>query len=369
MQNKIILTPGYSNPLVESTLNTVTAELEDYVTIKAKSDSQKEADISEPAFRVTILDFIQAKIQQTIDSIRQNLLVASGLIKVREFEINTKKQCEQNKNEITDKKLRTAELERRKAALKPDRKKMRIRRGLFYVALFVGLADACLAFSSFRQASYSVIMALIASVAIFGVISISNLILVPLVKNAQGALQKRIRIGVILLVSFFFFFSIASLRATGINSDINVTVNASETPQQNVAISAWPICLISYTLFSIVFLASLFFWQKQEEKMQEQEYKDIGTAITALQKEINELEKKTKIIETDIIRQKDEARELFDYYKKTILRIKNTGTFSVTLYKKTYASFTATIPGFFSDKHDFIYDEEINFFNPEKQEL
>jgi hypothetical protein len=369
MQHKIILKPGFSSPAVEALLTDAANTVTDYVKVQAKHDCQKEPGISEPAFKITILDFIQAKIQQVIDGIRQNLLVASRIMQVREFEITAKKQCEKNKAEIVERELQIKELERKKQLSTPDQQKMKSRVWLPVVAISVAIADAAVANNSFRQAGYSVILALLASAAIFGVISILNLIVAPWINNAPGKAKKVLRGAIILITGFLFFLSIANLRATGLNNLIDTAIHTSAMPESNLQVSVWPICLVSFGLFATVFFASIFFWQGKEEKTKAEQYKKLHTQITLLQQEVTTLQQETGILESDILTQKDEARELFDYYKKTILRIKNTGTFSVTLYKKTYASFTATIPGFFSDKQDFIYDEEINFFNPEKQEL
>jgi hypothetical protein len=362
MQHEIILTPAFSNPLVEAQINNLGAELTDRFILLAKEDAEKEFQVSEQVFNTKVKEVIFSKVQACIDVIKSTLLVSSVVFDAAEIDRAAQKKIQRITNEINDYLQTGASLKRKRGVIVLDPLKKTYSKWLIITAVIVGLSDAILAFSSFRNGSYSFPQALLAAAGIGAAISVSHLTYTAWVKQSKNETQRIVRIVVILVTAFVFFAWLGNLRAAAANASVNIAldgtnVSAASQPHYN----GWGIAVISFGLFATVLFLSLVLWKTKEERVKEEEYDKLSREIAVLDKEILTMQKEKTEVEKNAIIQKSEARKIYDYALASIRKCKSIGTGAIILYKQTYARFANNnIPAFFAAPVDLAYDESFN---------
>lgn len=366
MKTTIVSYGSYSIPTIENYLTTTSKELDDYVQLQGQQDGQKEDDISEPAFTVKLVDYVQIKVQQTIDFIRQTILITSHVLHVKDIEQTVKVRCEQTQRTVDDKEHQVKDLERKKKGLVPDPFKYKYGTWLLPVAVFVGVADAVMAFGSFRGASYSTTLSLISSMAIGLVIAGSHIVFSGWIQISKG-LNRIIKVATVLLTAFIFFYWISSMRVAGITNTVSIAVPGDAGVLPNTPhLSQWAICGISFVLFAVVMFLSLVLLKTKEERLQHQEYKQVSKKILYTKQEITKLTEEISNIRNDVAIQKQNARLAFDYFRRSIQTAKTIGKVAIANYKKNYARFHGTVPSFFRNTPELVYDESFDFSTAEK---
>ncbi len=365
-----MITTSFSHPVVEDYITNLDAELIDFAKLQAKEDAQKDTELTETLFTIKVKDHIRSKIQMAIDFIKNILLVTSMVFDATEIDREAQKKTREINNETNDRLQIRASLKRKLASIIIDPLKKKYGRWLMLVALFVGAGDAALAYGSFRHGAYTALQALLASLAIGAVISVSHLLYARWIKKARTEIQKMTRIFIILSVAFIFFAWIGNLRAEATNNKVSIAldgnnVSAVSSPHLN----GWAIAIISFVLFATVLFLSLLLWKSKEERLKEQEYEKLSREISAIDSEINTLEKQKTDIQNMAAVQKSEARKIFDYATSSIRKCKNIGQGAITRYKQVYARFhNDVVPPFFGSPCNFIYDESFQFPKLQKQE-
>jgi uncharacterized membrane protein len=218
MQTKTIVVTSFSHPAVEAQIADLDGELTDFAKLQGKEDAQKEAVLTETLFTIKVTDHIRAKVQAVIDFIKHILLVTSMVFDAVEIDREAQKKVSEINNEINDRLHHRASLKRKQAAIIIDPLKKKYGKWLMFVAIFVGVGDAALAFGSFRHGAYTFFQALLASLAIGAVISVSHSLYAKWIRQAKTPSQRRLRILLILSVAFIFFAWIGNLRAQAANN-------------------------------------------------------------------------------------------------------------------------------------------------------
>lgn len=360
----------FSIPAIEFLLKDLYAELQDFAQTQGRQDGQKDVDITEPSFQIKISDYIRSRGQHVIDFIKQTVLVASQVLHVRELEQTAKHACEQIQLTIDDKEHQLVALERAKKSFVQDLFKLKYAKWLLPLAIFVGGADGVLAYAGFRSASYSTMQAFIASMAITLIIATSHILYAPWVFQSKNKWQRSLKIGGILTAAFLFFYWISNIRAEGINNTINLTVSASNMQVEAAPhISQWAICGISFALFAVILFSSLLVWRSREERLCDAKYQKICADINRLKNEMQGLEKEIADTKNRILAQKRDTRIAYDYVRKAIQRTKHICDGAIATYKQTYVRFHQTVPVFLTNTPELQYDENLQLFEPEKQEV
>lgn len=372
MSNEIITYKTFSIPGIENRISQLQEELTDFVQTQGRQDGQKEEEIYEALYKIQVKDHIQSKGQEHIDFVIQNVLVASQVIHTRDIEQSANHACVQKQQLINEHEHQIQALKRKLKSCTPEHFKTKLAKWLMPVAIFIGLADAVMAYIGFRSASYPTLLALISSAAIAVVIIISHLLYATWIMQTPEKKKKLIKTTIVLLVASAFFYWISVIRANGINAANSLheqiiagTVTLDSAPY----ISIWAICAISVVMFAVVLFFSLMVWRSKEERIQEQQYRKIQTEIINLGALNNKLKEEILKSQSDLIQKKHEARVMYDYVRKTIQRIKHICEASIALYKQTYARFSTSLPSFFMYSDPLEFDENIQLSQPEKQSI
>lgn len=371
MENTIITHNAFSIPVVENTIDSLQTELQEFATTQGRQDGQKQDDIPLDTFKITVKSYIKTKGQEAIDIIRQAVLVAAQVIHIKELEQIAENDCTKKQSIIHDKEHQLIALQRVKKTLTPDPFKATYAKWLLPFAIFVGLADGATAYGAFRNASYSTVLAFLTSAAITLVISVSHIVYVPWIKGSKSKLSRRLKTGIVLIVAFLFFFWISSLRASGLNNNLNIAIQPLGTSSTDIPpfISPWIICGISFVLFTGILLFALALWQGTEERMQAAKYGEVCRKICRLETDIKSLQSEISASQNSIAIQKRDARLAFDYVYKSITRVKHICEAAIASYKQHYARFHQTVPSFFTFQPELQYDDSLQLFETEKREV
>lgn len=370
METKPTLHKTIYNNDVEVYLNNIENELFDFADIQGKQDGQKDTEPTEGIYKINVTDPVRNKVQLAIDFIRKTLLSTSIIIGAAETDKAAQKQIQANKNHINDKAHKKASINRKMGSLAGDPQKQKYAKWLIVVAVFVGIADAALAYGSFRHGAYTALQATLAALAIGAVISLSHLLYAGWIKESPNKNVKIFRTLVILMVAFTFFAWIGNLRAGASNNTVSIALEgnnviAASTPQLN----GWAIAIISFVLFVAVFFLSLLFWRSKKERQDEQEYNRLKSELDKIDTEVQKLEKDNIAIEANATAEKQEARKIYDYATSSIRRAKSIGVNTITKYMQVYARFHNNVPKFFEYKNEVVYDESFHFPKPQNAEL
>jgi len=357
---------SYSIPEVETQIENLNNSLKDYCSIQGKQDGKKRVEIQEFAFNVKVLDYVRSCGQETIDLLKQAALIGAQVLNVSETEEIGNQKCNEIQSQMDDMEHELIKLEREKQSWTLSPAKIN---WLWIVAPFVALADGALAYGAFRI-NFSTLNSLIASAAIALVIAVSHLLYAPWIMKTQLKIKRYIKIGIVLIVAFLFFYWISVLRSQGINNTINLqmTVDSTLTGSNQPHVSPWTICGISFTLFTVVLFLSLVSFRSKEERMRDTMHKKTCTEIETLETKISACKSEINKIQSNILVQKRDARLVFDYVMKCLQRIKNICYTAVALYKQIYTRYHTTAPSFFSKPVTLVFDENLKLFEPEIQQ-
>ncbi len=370
METKIMTTTTFTHPAVEAHIANLDAELIDFTQQQAKEDAQHEAELTESIFSIKVRNPVQSRVQQGIDFIRSTLLPTSKMFEAKEAEKAALEKVQDLTNEINDMQHKLLALKRKQNSTVLDLVKVKYRKWFIIIAVFAGVADGTLAYTSFRRGSYEVFLAAIASLAIATIIAVSHFFLTKWIKANTTNKQQFFRVLITLAVAFIFFSFIGNLRADAHNDLVNIALDGNTVSLVSVPyINGWAVAIISFVLFVAVILFSLVLWRSKTERLREEEYNKLSLEIKDAVKKITALENAKSQLEHNLIRQRGEARRCFDYAINAIRRCKTMAKNSITNYKLVYARFrNNVIPPFFETPCDFSFDESFQFnhqANPE----
>lgn len=366
MEQQLSLPPAYRNQTVEDCLLNLNTELSDYCTIQAKHDALKKESTNEAVFRITILAYIRNKVQQAINETKKTLLIASNEFSARERNAEAEKQIAFKQAHCTQYRVRLAGLERKKAIHTPTRKSAS-QHWLTLAALVIGLCDGALAFDSFRQGGYSTVLTAGLSLGIAMFTALVPKIGVPWIARVANHRQRTLQTVLVLVAAFFVFYALGSIRATGMNSHIDITIPADGSNNAVQTVSAWPIALVSYGLFTVLFLATLLFWKNNEDKQKQRECRDIEKEIAKTRQAIDTLQAEIAATEQGIIAQRHAVMQLCEYGKNAMQQAMDSGISALALYKQTFVAYANTVPECFNEDPGFSYDTSIDFFDTKNE--
>jgi hypothetical protein len=368
MKNAITQKYNFCSVEIEAELNKLQFELEATATVQAKHDAQQQSGIlTEALYEIRLLrSIILPKVQSSINLIREKLLVAAKVVGVQQLEIVSRKKIEKARTDINEKELAIIEVCKHSQVSSMPTEKIRLKKLVNIGGLLIAATDAVIAYGSFRAGSYSTIQAGSMALATFGLIFFATTLITPWIQSSKTKPAKVFKsVGICGLV-FLAFLGIAMLRAEGLNSVIEVTVDSLNYNPAQSHHSAMPILFISYGLFLCMFFIHQFYWQNDEEKQKGHELKLQYQNVARLKKEIEDLHKEIKQTENELLENKNEVRKLFDYYHKLVLKAENIGMVATGIYKRTFSLYCSNIPDFFHVEQRISYDKGITFFNPEK---
>ncbi len=368
METRNVTIYSYSHPEVEGLISTLNAHLnEDFAPLEGKQDGLREQTITETEFKVRVLDYVKSTVQMSIDKVRHLLLPSSAFFNAKEAEELAKQKCTTKQFEINEKEQALIQLKRKEKNYTTDPFKKKYGRYLFAVALVVGVADGCLAYGSFRQASYPIFLAITAAAAIAAVISAAHYAYCPWIKKAPTEFRKKIRVATVLGIAFIFFSFISHLRVEAAAQVVDISTGSDVLVQSVPHISQWAVCFISLTLFAAVFFMSLLLWKSKDERVKDAEHDALCDQIQQGEDQIQKLKEDIIGIRNKVQEDKRQARDCYDYTSKAIERMRHIGENAIAIYKQIYAKYHNGVPVFFQESSQLVYEESFAFINPQTQ--
>lgn len=354
-------------PEVEQSITALDATLTDEIPLKARQAAQRTSELTAAEFKIKVSDPIQAKCQETMDYVKQQVQIQSNFFNAKEFEENAARQCVAWQYEYNYKEQLLKPLQKKARQLMHDPLRRKHAFRFLLVCIAVGIADGSLAFYSFRR-SYTLVMALVTSFAIGAAIAIAHIAYADWIKQAKSSIERWMKIVAVLSVAFVFFYFMANMRVEALNSVVNTTVIEPTTQTGNVY-DRWAICIVSFTLFSVIFALSLRLWRSKQELQQEEEYKKLHSEIAQLEKQMGDLQVNIKALTEKVSHRKQDVRKLHDCMLFSFKRIRSIGLHACNAYKKIYAEFRASMPDFFAADVVLNLDESYTIFETEKNRL
>lgn len=357
-----------STDKIEGAFKELQFELEETARVQGKHDAEQTSSLTEAIYGVRFLNtIVRPAVQNSINVIREELLVASKVMAVQQFEAEAKKNIEKARTDINEKKLAIIAACKNKSAIYIKSAKQKLK-GLFTtITLAVAAIDTGIAYSSYRTAGFSTIQAASLSAAVFILLVLSTFAAIPWIRQAKTTITRSVRAIVICTVVFSVLAGISFLRAEGLNNVINIGLNSDGIQQMTQHYSFWPLLLVSFGLFLGIFLLHLFYWQDDREKEQALSIQKHYHTIEELKKEIALLDTEIVRTEKEMTKRKDEVRALFDLYHKLVKRAENIGELAIGIYKRTFSLYAPIIPEFLQTAHHLTYDTEIKFYTNENK--
>lgn len=367
MEQKDTTVSTFVMPEVEHAITVLGTELNDEMPVKAKQAAQRTDEQTPTEYKIKVSDPVQAKCQEAIDYVKQQGQMQSNFYNAKEFEEQAGKQCDAWQYDYNYKEQLLKPLQKKVKQLMHDPSKRKLVFWFLIACITVGVADGALAFYSFRQ-TYSMVMALITSFAIGMAISISHIAYTGWIRQAKTRIEKWIKIIAVLIVAFLFFFFMSNMRVDALNSVVDTAVITPATPTTN-HYDRWAICIVSFTLFSVIFALALRLWRSKQEIQQEEEYKKLLSEIAQLEQQMGALQKNVQDLSAKVAKQKQDVRKLHDYMHFSFKRIRAIGQNACNLYKKIYAEFRNSMPDFFAADTTLVLDETYTLFETENKQI
>lgn len=361
------------NTLEKSTLNIAGVlrqaqfELTETAKIQAKYDAQQETKVSEQLYRLRFLNTIVAPtVQNVVDVIKEEFVIASRIMNAKQLETKVEKKIANTKEDIHEKRLAVISATKENSAYGLKYKKGKVLKTvLFIAAIVVALIDCGIAYTSFRTAGFSTIQALALSASVFLLLILSTVVAVPWIQQSETSNRKNVRAFLVCVSVFAVLAGISYLRAEGLNSVIDLSLVATGVPYSQQQYSLWPLLLVSYGLFVGLFFMHLSFHNHSAEAEIEITSKGGYQDVSVLKQDIKEMEQLICTMQDDLSVQKDEVRILYDKFHKLVQHAIHIGDLAQGVYKRTYTSYSSSVPDFFHTDQHISYDTDIKFYTPE----
>lgn len=357
----ITLVPeSFSNPEVESGIEVLDHDLATF----SKNHAQENHldDLPRQHFQIGVVETVRLRTQKEIDKIKSLLQVPSLVVTTAEKEQMANDKRRRMATEITDKTVHLSGIQRQHDAIQPDKFKKRYGILLHPTASLCGLGDGMLAFLVFSLV-YSPIMAVITAIAIGVAITLSHIFYTQWIMKATTLQTRVFRSLVILFTAFGFFAVLSNLRASAINQtapvfSLNSNIISSIVTAQ---VSGWAVCMVSMTLFAVVFFLALTLWKSSKERQEDEQKSKLNAEIEKTKKEIEVLQSQMTSIESEVIAEKSLARMIHNYAVSCINRCRSIGENAINLFKNDYTRYHRTAPEYFIEQNELKLDVNLNY--------
>lgn len=360
MKTVSVLPHSYTSPEIETQIDVFEHDIMHFAKIHAQEDHQIE--LSRGHFNIKVVERVRSLTQIEIDRIKSILQVPSLVTTTLEKEQLAKDKKQRMITEITDKSVEYSVLERQHDVIKIDDTKRKYGKLLHPVAILCGIGDGVLAYLAFILA-YSPLMAIISALGIGLSIAVSHIPYTPWVMKVTSAKARVLRSLAVLSGAFFLFAVLSNLRASAMNQtgpDLGVNSNIVSAAVIN-HVNGWAVCLISFTLFVVVFFLALTLYRSQEERQAEALKQKLFEEMEKTKREIEMLKSEIIEIDAEVIDQKSLARMIHNYASSSISRCKSIAESAINLFKNDYIRYHKTAPEYFSEYTELALDSNLNY--------
>jgi hypothetical protein len=281
----------------EGYLNNLKQQVTERGELQGKQDGTQNKPKTADGHRALILNYIEVTVQGCIDRNQQRYLPVSGVAIARHIEIQAGKKVHDLRNSINDDEHSLRDAKNEAERLKPDVKLIAIRKWVLAALVFIACAEGFFSYVPFRHASFPVLAAIVASIAVAFGVGLSSHHLGGWIKQAKAWPQTAARYAVVLTLAIVGFSYLAMLRANAYNHKFNPTTSAHEAASHtNSTTSASAIAVVSILLYWVALFLSARYFRTKEERLQEQAYEEKCGDVSRLENGIAGKEK--EIVET-----------------------------------------------------------------------
>jgi hypothetical protein len=351
-------------PEVESKISATEAELNAFAVAQAIEDAQSNEELTETRDHIIVLQPVFNQVQLGIYDTNAKVLPTANILSVKEIETKTNKEIDVISKQIKDQLLEKGKLVHRRNELPVNHKKRAWAKFLMPVAISAALCDLVLTYSNARG-FFPWYFALILACAVGCLIAFGHIPISSWIHKSTKDHKKLLKAGLVLILAGLFFWVLGNMRAQAVNSAVNIGIDSSTvTTGSTYHIYGWAIALISFALFTVVLLFSVYTWTTKKEHEIERQYDILTNSIKNCDAEIEKLNRKKIEISTTAQKQKHEARRIFNYASSCIRRLKMIGDAAILKYRQTYIRYSSKqVPHFFDKPISNKYDEGFNFFS------
>jgi hypothetical protein len=276
-----------------------------------------------------------------------------------EIEANKKENALQNAINDDEHILRDASNEVKR--LQPDVKHMQIRQLVFVGLSFIAVTEGYLSYPAFRHASFPVLPAISACVAIAFAVGITSHHSGGFIKNAQTRAQLILCYLISLLPAIIGFSVLGYMRASAYNHVSNLQVDTDHVIAHPHSASAVSIAIVSVLLYWIALFISSRFFRTKTDRLREHAYEEKCKEVAALKKGIDSKNDEIVRVRYDKIKQMSLAVKRFEYALYLERQLINFAQEAAEAYKqKNLRHRTDGCPAFFCHKPRFNFT---TFFN------
>jgi hypothetical protein len=357
----------FSNTEVENYLASFEQRLINNSTLNGSQDGQRKAEITETEYKVKVLEPVHNQVQHSINHIRGLLQPSTKMMDVKEIRNLADEKVNEHQKELDCNQRKCLQLENDRDSLGSDPIRRRNAKILILCASICAAADACLAYSGFRNV-YPISMAAISALAVGVAVYISHYFSEWVIKS-RTKYWMVLKTFALMTISFLFFLVIGNLRAKSINSTPDLSISHTKIAEQDSGhVSGWLIAIISEILFSTILYFSILFYRSKQEKLQDKEFETKSCEIKKLKKEYIKIKERMDVVKSHALSESQDARGRFGAMLDAIKRCKTIGKSAIHAYKAAYLNYhNGVVPTFFSEPIPSDYDESLHFINPEKQ--
>ncbi|MDB5226627.1 MAG: hypothetical protein JWN78_820 [Bacteroidota bacterium] len=362
MKQMQLSTTAVVNDDLESYLTTLQERIINSSKLQGKQDGLRLQLLLLIEYKINCIDSIKSTMQDAIHEIKAKLQPVSKLSDVNEIRIKAKDKISQLQRDINDLQQKQLKLENECNALFGDAHKRRNAKLVVIAAIAMATADGLLAFTSFKllyPQPIALVGAATLSICIFAGHNFGAWL-----RAAQTKMQFIRRLVLIIGGSMVLFAMIGILRSTAQNSQINLSITDEVSPHTTASVSGWAIAAISEILFCTILFVSTLFHRSKKERQQDEAYEAKCCEAQKNQKAIADTQAEMNRIESDAMRQSQEARARYYACIDAISRCKSIAQSGIVEYKKSYLNAHAgTIPEFFNTDDALQFDDELNNYS------
>jgi len=303
----------YSDPAYESELLAIKTNLRSRVALLAQEHAEQNIPADVVSYQMLIHSVIETEVQQALHMNESTHLPIAGMVVAKKVHDAAEAAVRQKSAAITDKKhkLSVVECELGRKKVNPWKRIFRwmVHSGLVVIAVGEGV----LSYTAFRYAQFSAIAALFAAFAVIAVVGFGTFFAADYIAKARTREWKIVRFILAVCPYAGLFYYIGRLRANALNSQSYLPLQEAVG---NIAKICWcDLAILSFCLFLLPLILTIWIWQSPEEKQQEFEHFDRKKQAENLASEIHELCVEKTTIQANANQQAAAALHRYEYAK------------------------------------------------------
>lgn len=341
----------------ENQISSLAEKLPAIMRIQGDTDGKRKEMITSGHYRIRTIDVTTSTVQGTIDDIKRILLPAIPAFKAIEAEAAANKRLDTLKANLSSKEIQLVDKQSHYKLLPGDAYKRRQHKVLYIFMLTAAGIDSIIAYSSFLSGGYSYFISGLYSMLAAALIASAHFVVTPLIKKALSNKERNVRTLLAILMGALFFIVMGNARTEAL-SEIDISVGGVS---QDFTMKRFIMPMIGFLVFVVILLFSLQVYCSKWERKNQFEREKLAKQIRGISREISLLKEEIEAIPHEVTKQKQQARELFYYYKTAVKRCENIAIQAVFAYRQAFVSsrISVEVPDFMLETPKFLFDTSI----------